>query len=157
MANHKPNAIPSEIRGLIARLRRRIRAYVWLEGLAAVVIWFGLTFWAGLALDYLPVLVGSSEMPRGARFTLLAIVSAVLLYIVYRWILRRAFVRLNDKSLALLIERKFPEFQDSLVTTVEFGQDNLATTEVDEHMLSRTRNLAAASVSNVQHHVCWSQ
>ena len=150
MNRRPPQNVPAEIRNVIARLRSRIRAYVWLEGIAAAVIWFGLTFWAGLALDYLPVLVGSSEMPRAARLTLLVIVSTVLLYIVYRWILRRAFARIADKSLALLIERKFPEFQHSLVTTVEYGTKAADDPATDAHLLTRTREAATGRVADIQ-------
>ena len=49
--------LPTPIRRLLGRLKRRIRWYVWLEGLALAVGWIGLAYWAGLALDYLPVRV----------------------------------------------------------------------------------------------------
>ena len=139
---------PTEIRNVIERLRSRIRAYVWMEGIAAAIIWSGLTFWIGLALDYLPVLVGSSEMPRTARLVLLVVVSVVLLYIIYRWILRRAFARLADKSLALLIERRFPDFQDSLVTTVEFADSSES--EIDPSLLLQTRRSAVSNLGSVR-------
>lgn len=115
------NELPYEIDNVISALRSRIRRYVWTEGLAVAVIWLGLTFWVALGLDYLPVLAGSSEMPRIARICILILVAAVLGFILYRWILRRAFVPLSRSSLALLVERQFPEFQDSLVTTVEMA------------------------------------
>ena len=38
-----------------------------LEGLALAVIWLGAMFWIGFGLDYLPVLMGASEMPAVAR------------------------------------------------------------------------------------------
>ena len=56
--------LAADIRSVLARLRRRIRAYVWIDGLALGVIWLGATFWIGLAIDYLPVTLGASEMPR---------------------------------------------------------------------------------------------
>ena len=57
-------AVPPEIRDVLAGLRWRIRGYVWLQGLALAATWIGVTFWAALAIDYLPILVGADEMPR---------------------------------------------------------------------------------------------
>src|SRR5688572_21733258 len=99
--------LSSHVRDTLAALRRRIRIYVWLEGLAVALVWLGLTFWLALAIDYLPVLVGASEMPRTARAVLLVAIAGVLAFIVWRWILRRTFVRLADHSMALLLERQF--------------------------------------------------
>ena len=112
-----PNTkLPHPVSRLLRALRWRIRAYVLIEGISAAAIWLGLTFWAGLALDYLPVMMGASEMPRGVRFVLLIGIGAVLAFIVYRWIIRRALVRLRNRSMALLLERRFPELNDSLLT-----------------------------------------
>ena len=63
----------ADVVSLLARLRRRIRMYVWAEGLSLALLWLGATFWIGLAIDYLPVLMGASEMPRVPRLILLAI------------------------------------------------------------------------------------
>src|SRR4029079_5553843 len=111
--------VDARIRAALRGLRRRIRLYVLLEGPAAGVIWLGVTFWASFALDYLPVLLGASEMPQAARGVLLAIVAIGAAYVVYRWLLARLAVPLSDRSLALLMERRHREFHDSLVTTVE--------------------------------------
>ncbi len=81
---------------LLARLRRRIRMYVWAEGLSLALLWLGATFWIGLAIDYLPVLMGASEMPRVPRLILLAIIAVILAYVLYRWVFQRAFARLPD-------------------------------------------------------------
>ena len=114
--------LPPPIRRVLSGLRWTIRAYVWVEGLSVAVIWLCLTFWTGLALDYLPVLVGADEMPRLARAILLVAIAAVLAAILYRWILRRTFARLADHSLALLIERRHRDFHDGLITTVELAR-----------------------------------
>jgi hypothetical protein len=113
--------VDARIRAALGGLRSRIRLYVLLEGLAAVAIWLGVTFWAGFALDYLPVLLGASEMPQAARGALLAIVAIGVGYVAYRWLLARLAVPLSDRSLALLVERRHREFHDSLVTTVELN------------------------------------
>lgn len=117
----QPAQLAPNIRSALAALRRRIRAYVWLEALSVVVIWLGLTFWGALALDYFPVLVWASEMPRAPRAVLLAIIAAGTAWVLYRLLLRRAFVPIADRSLALLIERQFGQFHDGLVTSVELA------------------------------------
>lgn len=113
--------VDARIRAALGGLRSRIQLYVLAEGLAAVVIWLGLTFWAGFALDYLPVLLGASEMPQLARGVLLLLVAIGVGYVVYRWLFARLAVPLSDRSLALLMERRHRDFHDSLVTTVELN------------------------------------
>ncbi len=139
--------LPSAVSGLLDRLRKRIRWYVWLEGLALAIIWLGLAFWIGLALDYLPVLVGAGEMPRWARTGLLIGVTSGLLYILYYWVFRRVFVRLANRSLALLLERYYPEFDDSLVTTVELSDQ--PHDSYQQSMLSQTEAEAVKRAPSV--------
>ncbi len=104
---------------LLCRLRRQIRWYIWLEALAVLVIWLGVLYWLGLALDYLPVWLGAGEMPRVARMALLATIALGLIWLAYRYLFRRAFTPLPDRHLALLIERRFPELDDALITVVD--------------------------------------
>src|SRR6186713_2405154 len=101
MASTYPDiALSSDLESLLAGLRWRIRLYIWAEGISLALIWLGLMFWLGLALDYLPVLMGASEMPLAPRAVLLAANGLALAYILYRWIGRRALVPLSDRSLA---------------------------------------------------------
>ncbi len=139
-----------QIHSLLAGLRWRIRAYVWLEGVSLGVIWLGLTFWAGLALDYLPVLAGASEMPWVARLVLLGIIALVLAFIFYRWVFRRIIVRLADRSMAVLLERRFANFHDSLVTSVELTErpDHAETFSPD--MLDHTTGEALSGTGSVR-------
>jgi hypothetical protein len=138
-----------EIRSLLRGLRWRIRAYVWAEGLITALVWVGLTFWIALALDYFPVLVWASELPREVRAVGLLAIAGVLAWICYRLILARTFVRLADRSMAILLERRYPKFGDSLVTTVELARGrNLA--EYSDEMLATTRRLALQGLPEVQ-------
>jgi len=139
-----------QIRSVLTGLRWWIRAYVCLEGICLGVIWLGLTFWAGLALDYLPVLAGASEMPRAARAVVLGIIALVLAFILYRWVLRRIIVRMADRSMAVLLERRFADFHDSLVTSVELTErpDHAETFSPD--MLEHTTDDALSSTETVR-------
>ena len=112
MATHTEHPeLGADVLSLLAQLRRRIRMYVWVEGLSLALLWLGTTFWIGLAIDYLPVLMGASEMPRVPRLVLLAVIAAILAYVLYRWVFQRAFARLPDHSMAVLLERRFDRFQ----------------------------------------------
>jgi hypothetical protein len=146
-----PILLASNIQSLLARLRTRIRVYIWLEGLALLAIWLGVMFWLAFALDYLPVRLGASEMPIWARGVLLAITLAGVAHIVYHWIVRRAFVPMPDRSMALLVERYFgPTFQDSLVTSVELNDRTIDIPEFSREMLTRTNEQAREGADDVR-------
>jgi hypothetical protein len=151
MATVTPNiALTPDLESLLAGLRWRIRLYIWAEGLSLAVLWLGLMFWIGFALDYLPVLMGASEMPIQARGVLLALTGLALAAILYRWIFLRTFVPLGDRSMALLLERTFREFDDSLVTSVELAKSPDHASPFSRELLSRTTDEARARVGDVR-------
>ncbi len=125
-------------------------AYVVIEGLSVAVIWICLTFWAGLALDYLPVLLGADELPRGARAIVLSAIAVVLGVILYRWILRRVFVRMADRSMAILLERRYRQFRDSLITSVELNGGAAVADTYSLKMLAETEDDALQNLSRVR-------
>ncbi len=146
----KPQKLAPQLRSLLARLRRRIRAYVLLEGLALAVVWLGILFWFGLALDYFPVWLNATEMPPIARGVLLTIVGLGLAVILYRKILRRLFVPLADHSMAVLLERQHESFQDSLLTAVELHEHPGHAADFSGEMLEHTDEEALAEVGKVR-------
>ena len=85
---HEPSrSLPPAVRGRIDALRAGIRRYIWAEGLFAVAVWLGLWFWASMAIDWTfePLII--------IREIILAAAGLGLAVAVYRFILRRAFVR----------------------------------------------------------------
>lgn len=141
----------ARIRSLLSRLRRRVRAYVWIEGISLAVAWLGLTFWLVYLIDYwLLVRVFAVEFPWYLRAILLGGISLGLLFIVYRWIIRRAFANLADHSMAVVLERRFGQFQDSLVTTVEMGEHPDHATPFSTRMLTHTTQDAIAQVPHIR-------
>ncbi|MCA9175695.1 MAG: hypothetical protein KDB14_14520 [Planctomycetales bacterium] len=138
------------IRSTLSELRWRIRAYVVADGLALAAVWLGLTFWLGLALDYLPVLTWASEIPRAVRGVVLVVVAGGLAWILYYYLLRRVLVRLHDRSMALLVERRFKGFSDELVTAVELEDASERDELYDPEMLERTRRMAEQRVSRLR-------
>ena len=134
----KPNLTP-EIRAMLAALRRRVRQYVWVEGLTSAVAWLGTAFWGSLALDWF------FEPPPAVRVLILVLVATVLLVILFRLIGRRAFVRLTDSNMAMLLERRFPQLDDSLLTAVDLIAHGPDYDGYDARMLVDTCREAAAN------------
>jgi hypothetical protein len=124
--------IAEPIRRLLSGLRRRIRTYVWVQGIALAVAWLAAAFWLTLVLDWL------IEPPPVFRAVLLVAVGGVLLWLVYRYILRRAFVPLHDTSMAVLVERRYGDFRDSLLTTVELNEKPAHAAPFNADMLTWT-------------------
>jgi hypothetical protein len=135
-------ALAPEISAALAALRRRIRWYVWLEGLALALLALGLAFWTSLVVDWL------FEPPRPLRVAILAGAGGLLAIVLFELIGRRAFIPLSDSSMALLLERRYARFRESLLTTVE-----LTPRESDLHtrrMLSHTSREALAHIGEVR-------
>ncbi len=134
---------------MLRALRWKIRRYVWFHGLASAVGWLGIAFWVSLAADRF------FEPGRNVRVALLGIVAVVLGWIVFRLIARRSFVRLTDANMAMLLERRFPQFDDALLTAVELTYRG-ASTETDggdecsADMLARTCRDAAVPIHEIR-------
>lgn len=147
MATHlepSPSRLDPPIESLLAGLRRRIRAYLWADGVSGVVIYLATAFWASLAFDWV------FEPPAAMRVVLLVAIGLGLVYIVYRGLLSRIFVRMNNRHLALVIERRYREFRDSLVTVVELAEEPEHASDFHPEMLSNTRRDALRHASDVE-------
>lgn len=127
-----PGRLGPEILSVLQQLRAKIRRYVLLEGLALVLCLLGAAFWVSVALDY------GFELPQGARrvlvvLTVTALVLAFLWFVVLRMI--RAF---RDRSLALVLERRFPELNERLITAVDLAGSDQSQTPATATMLQQT-------------------
>ena len=143
--------LPESITSLLDTLRGRIRRYVLIEGFATILIWLALVFWVGLALDYVPVTFGASEMPVEARIVLLGIAGLGTLWILYRLVLSRLWVSMPYRSLALLIERRYPQLGECLLTTVEAAESPHAVADAyEQQMLDKTRHDALAALPEIK-------
>ncbi|MFO0904118.1 MAG: hypothetical protein U0939_14035 [Pirellulales bacterium] len=139
-----------EIRTALAGVRRGIRTYVLLETIAWTAIWIGATFWTALALDYLPVLVGASELPRAVRAVLLLAMVGGAGFLIYWYALRRLYVPMADRSMAVLLERRYREFGDSLLTTVELAEVRATEVGFNDQMFQQTAQQATGRIPKVQ-------
>ncbi|MBN1393628.1 MAG: hypothetical protein JW959_01165 [Pirellulales bacterium] len=141
--NHDDRSTIAPARSLLGALRRRIRQYVWLEGLAAALALLGVAFWATLAADWF------FEPSPPVRAIILVALAATLVYVLFRMIGRRAFVPITDVNAATVLERRFPRLNDALLTAVELGGRSMEN-ELSAQMLSRTCREASERVGEVE-------
>jgi hypothetical protein len=104
---------PRPISRKVSRLRSAVRLYVLVEGLAALGAVVGAAFWVGLAIDWF-------LEPRPAlRVVMWLVAAAAAGWVAWRFILRRVFATLHSDSLALLVERQYPQLREGFITTVQ--------------------------------------
>ncbi len=141
--NPKHLRLAPMIRSTLDALRRRVRGYIWLEGLAAGVLWLGLSFWISLAVDWF---FEPAALVRGAILT-----AAVLGLLAVFWLMiaRRVLVPLSYGNLAMLLERRFPQFRDGLLTAVALC-DPANGADCNAHLLARTCRQAEGPVREVR-------
>lgn len=143
MPPHEPR-LPPAVTELLERLRRRIRRYVWWEGLTTALAWLGVAFWITLGIDWF------FEPPGAVRAAILVAVGLGLGWILVERVVRRVLARLTDDNMALLLERYFPEFEESLLTAVELTARGAAPSECNPDMLARACRQAAEPVAQVR-------
>ena len=129
--DNRPQLAPT-VPSVLGGLRLRIRIYVWLQGLTSAVAWLGLAFWLSLGVDWC---LESSPSIRRAIFALVAVVLAGLLM---KLIVLRAFTRLSNSSMATVLERRFRQLDDSLLTAVVLTDQAHTSEKCDPAMLART-------------------
>jgi hypothetical protein len=127
------------VRHPLHAIRGRIFWYVLIEGTALAVLFVAAFFWLGLALDYLSWTLFSFDWlytfdeSTGTRSTVILRLAMLLLLggglvslIVFK-IMRRLFKEFSDASVALLLERRFPnQLGDRLITAVELADPKLS-------------------------------
>jgi hypothetical protein len=114
-----------DVGGPLQELRRYVRVYVAVNGLAIVLVYLALWFWIGLAVDYgffrAFTIDWVQELPRWFRAAVLAVLATTGLVLALAQVAR--LVRgLRNTALALVLERRFPlHLGDRLITAVELA------------------------------------
>jgi hypothetical protein len=139
-----------QLRALLASIRRQVRQYIVADSLLAMLALVLVAFWIGLAIDFLPVRLGGTEMPRSARAVLLIAVGIALLAIVVKLLFGRLRRPIHDDSIALLVERHHPELGGKLVTAVQLTQPNRKGDMHEPAMLRRIHDEAAAASDSIK-------
>jgi hypothetical protein len=128
------------VRHPLQTLRKYIRAYVLLEGLAIALLFLAAWFWVGLLIDYgtfrlfafdwlqeLRDISPDADNALIVRLVLLGVFAVVLGGLVVTKVGLRWLREFNDGALALVLERRFPhELGDRLITAVELADTKKA-------------------------------
>lgn len=139
--------IPTEIQSVLSRFRRWIRRYILLEGLAVLVAAACLLFWITFLVDVAYFRISSLELPSSFRLLVLLAMVGILVSLGVSWVLLRLFRSFRPKDLALVLERKFPQLRDQLITTVEMNADS--SSPLQQEMLAETRREAVEKVAQL--------
>jgi len=125
-------------------VRWRIRAYVWVESLALVVVLLGAAFWIGLAVDWM-----FEPSPRTRQIGL-AVLGLATLFVCYRYLLRRLWVTITDTSAAALLERRFPTLGEHVLTAVDVAALPERARTYHPEFVSKTQHAATRAVANIR-------
>ncbi|MBW3539732.1 MAG: hypothetical protein KY476_05630 [Planctomycetes bacterium] len=140
-----------EIDAVLARLRRRIRRYVFVEGLALVLVVAGLIFWATLGLNWAWFQASKLELPLWFRAFLDVAAICLVVAGVVLWVAQRVLRRMRTRALALVLERRFPELDDRLITAVEVAESTTGReTPLTYALLARTIDDASRAAETVE-------
>lgn len=104
-----PKTLRAELERLRNRLRRLFAIYGALRLLASL----------GLALAALYLLDRSLALPAGMRLLLLLVTSCGIGYLVHRHLVRPLLRRIRPEDVACAVEKRFPEFDGRLISTLE--------------------------------------
>ncbi len=132
------------IHAALGALRRRIQRYVWLRGLGVAASCLGAAFWLSLAADWF---FEPGPAVRGALLASAVVATAAILWVL---VVRRLAVPLTYSNLAMLLERRFPQFRDSLLTAVDLAGTAGAAEECNRHLLAATCRQAEAPIGQVR-------
>lgn len=131
------STVRPEVLEVLRQLRGRIRRYVALEGVGVILVVLGLSFWLSLAADYW------LEFPVGVRRFLLVLAAGLTAAAAIRYLVLRLIRVFRDRALALVLERRFPELNDRLITAVELAAAPEIATPLTAAMLRQTADEAA--------------
>ncbi len=143
----EPNIRP-EIEAVLARLRAKIRTYVFLEGTAWVIAALGAVFWITLALNWAYFKVSNLELPVWFRMVIDIAAISFLAGCLMIWLVQRLLKNMRTKALALVLERRFPELDDRLITAVEVAE---STTGKESAFTTTLLHRTIADVSEAAH------
>jgi len=119
------------------------------SGLLFLVCCAAIVFWTTTTLDAGWFQLQKLELPVGLRAILLAVLLPCGLLLLAMRVIFPLVRRLRDSDIALLVERRFPQFQDRLITSVESSHAIPDQGPLVRPMLERSVREADALAGNV--------
>ncbi len=149
--------IPEQLDALLASLKSGIRRYVVIRGVALVLGLLAILFWVTLGIDSLWFSFTRLELPRSTRLLLILTSLAALLFVLFHSLIWQLLIQLRRRALALVLEKRFPQLNDRLITVVEVAEQEqknhtttLENTALSQNMLQRTLQEACQITQNLQ-------
>ena len=142
--------IQPEIASVLERLKQRIRRYVLLEGVALVVVTMSILFWISLGVDVIYFEFSRLDLPVWFR-AIFRVVAATLVVLGFSsWVVLRLVRSFRAKALAMVLERRFPELDDRLISAVELSESEKAETPaLTRLMIQQTIESVSAAVQKL--------
>lgn len=137
-----------EIQKVLRRLRRWIRRYILVQGLAATLALACLLFWLSFGLDLAYFRLSNLELPAWFRIACSILMAGLLVGTVMTWVGSKLLRRIRPSDLALALERRFPELNDRLITAVELADRHPDGPQA--RMLDRTIDEAVSRLTSLQ-------
>lgn len=137
-SNSQQTPLPPEVQSILSRLRQRLKRYTVLSGVLGIIIAAGVTFWVTTGLDAGWFALQRLELPVGLRAMLLAVMLLGALWLLARNIIQPVARTIDDRDVAVLLERRFPHFNDRLITAIEGASGLPQDGPLSSGMLDRT-------------------
>ncbi|NQT86551.1 hypothetical protein HQ560_07295, partial [bacterium] len=129
----------------LAALRGRLRRLILVAGVSRVVLVLLAALAAALLLDW------SSRLETPGRVILLAVTVAMVVHTLWCHLLVPLRLRLGQDEMALLVERRFPELRDRLISTVQLARAG-ASTALSTALIGELEHETLAQASGMDFH-----
>lgn len=108
--------LPTSIAKKIKALDARIRMLAMIEGVAHLLTYLAIAVIATFLIDYM------TPLPVSVRVILDLAIAAGFFYVGLKKVVIPYTGRLSEDRLSLLVEKEYPELEDSLITTVQLSR-----------------------------------
>jgi hypothetical protein len=110
----------------------------------------GLGFWLGYFADELHFGARRLELPKWIRIAFTIAVAGLAAVVFFTWVVGRLWTRFGRRMLAIVLERRFPQLGDRLITAVELqSAPRVHESPLSELMWQRTATQAAEALKGV--------
>lgn len=128
-----------EISGVLQKLRLKIQAYLFFHGVGLVLVALCAGFFLTLGFDWVHFQLRKLELPVWLRVLMALGMLAAVVWVLATQVILRLLTTKQSRSLALVLERRFPELNDRLITAVEMAPGRRPSeTELTDAMLAET-------------------
>lgn len=117
-----PMKLDAAIHQRLGRLRLTLRLAALFQGASRVLVLLALAVVASLAVDYGSYLVTLQHMTVAQRLLVALIALGVLGAAAWKRMVKPALVKITPEDLVLIVERRYPELSDRLISALQLSQ-----------------------------------